>query len=127
MDWIGAALQAFGRTMEIEHLSLDDEGLVALTFEDGGELALQDLHPLGGNEFLVSLARPCAGDVHRALRAAFTAADHRQGHPWAVQVGLDGQDLLVTLRLPRNALMPSSLEEAVGRVQRFHREIAHGL
>ncbi len=126
MDWIAAALQTFGRTLGIDDLALDDEGLVAFTFEDGGELALQDLHPLGGNEFLVSLAKPGAGDTHRVLRAALAAADHRRGHPWAVQVGLDGGDLLVTLRLPRSALMPSSLEEAVVRVQRFYREVALG-
>lgn len=127
MDWIDATIRSFGQAMGMDHLELDNEGLVALTFDDGGELALQDLHPLGGNEFLVSLVKPFPGDPQHGLRTALKAADYRLGAPWTLQVGQHGHELLVTLRMPRSALMPSSLEEAVGRVQRFHEELARGL
>lgn len=126
MDWIDAAVESFGQSMGLPSLRLDADGMLALTLDDGSEIALQDLKPHGGQDFVVTLTKTCAIDPARALRSALAAADYRHSPQWAVQVALEERDLVVTLRVPRSAMLQSSLEEAVDRVLTFHQEANHG-
>lgn len=126
MDWIAATVDAFGQALGIHGLSLDGEGLLALNLEDGAELAIQDLRPAGAPELLVALTKACSRDPVSALRAALRASDFRRSPHWTLQVGLDEQDLLISVRLPIGSVMLSSLEEAVDHVLFIHREADHG-
>lgn len=126
MDWVASTIDAFGQSLGIQGLSLDEDGLLAMNFEDGAELALQDLRAQGTSELLVSLTRACTGNPEAALRAALRRSDFRRSPNWTVQVGLDERDLLVNIRLPIGAVMLSSLEEAVDQALCAHREADRG-
>jgi type III secretion system chaperone SycN len=126
MDWIQAAIAEFGQSMGMPELELDEQGQLVLDLEDGSELLLQDLQAQGGHDFIVSLACPCSGDTASALRQALRSADHRRSPQWPVQVALHEQDLLITIRIARNALMSSSLEEAIDGATALQREARHG-
>ena len=126
MDWIATTIDAFGQSLGMEGLSLDSDGVLAMDAEDGAELAIQDLRALGTPELLVVLSKAVAGPGEAAVRAAFRLADFRHANPWAVQAGLDGEELVITVRMPIGAVMLSSLEEAVELALSLHREAEHG-
>lgn len=126
MDWIATTIDAFGQTLGIAGLSLDDDGVLAMEMEGGAELAIQDLRPLDTPELLVALTKACSGEREASLRAALRLGDFRRAGQWAVQVGLDGDELSIGIRLPVGAVMLSSLEEAVDQALAVHREADHG-
>lgn len=126
MDWIATTIDAFGQSIGIEGLSLDDGGLLAMEAEDGAELAFQDLRAMGTPELLVVVSKAVASNREGALRTAFRLADFRASGPWAVQAGLDDDELTVAVRMPIGAVMLSSLEEAVDLALSVHREAEHG-
>lgn len=126
MDWVASTIDAFGQSLGIQGLSLDEDGLLAMNFEDGAELALQDLRAQGTPELLVSLTKACTGSPEAALRVALRRSDFRRSPIWTVQVGLDGRDLLVNIRLPIGAVMLSTLEDAVDQALSVHREADRG-
>ncbi len=122
MDWIATTIEAFGQSLGMAGLSLDEEGLLAMDTEDGAELAFQDLRAQGTPELLVVLSKAVPGPREAAVRAAFRLADFRQSNPWAVQASLDGEELVIAVRMPIGAVMLSSLEEAVDLALSVHRE-----
>lgn len=126
MDWVASTIDAFGQSLGIQGLSLDGDGLLAMNFEDGAELAIQDLRAQGAPELLVALTKACTDSPEAALRAALRRSDFRRSPNWTVQVGLDERDLLINIRLPIGAVMLSSLEDAVDHALRVHREADRG-
>jgi type III secretion system chaperone SycN len=126
MDWIATTIEAFGQTLGIAGLSLDDDGLLAMEAEDGAELAIRDLRSLGAPELLVVLTKAVAGCREDAVRSALRLGDFRRSNAWAVQAGLDEDDLTIAVRLPIGAVMLSNLEQAVDLVLALHREADHG-
>lgn len=126
MDWVEATVDAFGESMGIQGLRLDEDGLLALNLEGGAELAIQDLRPQGSPQLLVALTKACDADPEAGLRAALRRSDFRRSPNWTVQVGLDERELLINIRLPIGAVMLSSLEEAVDLALAVHREANRG-
>lgn len=126
MDWIESTIDAFGQSMGIQGLRLDEDGLLAMNVEGGAELALQDLRAQGSPELLVALTKACTGRPEACLRAALRRSDFRRSPNWTVQIGLDERELLINIRLPIGAVMLSSLEEAVDLALAVHREADRG-
>lgn len=126
MDWVESTVDAFGESMGIRGLRLDEDGLVAMNVEGGAELAIQDLRPLGAPELLVALTKACGANPEAGLRAALRRSDFRRSPHWTVQIGLDERELLINIRLPIGAVMLSSLEEAVDLALAVHREADRG-
>jgi len=59
-----------------------------------------------------------------ALRKALLLADFRKSPAWQMQLGLRGEDLSVSLRMPRPSFVLSALEDAVQALFDFHSRVA---
>lgn len=123
MDWVSHAVSAFGQSVGIPDLALDNDGGLLFTLEPEGVLCLHDLLPSGGNDVLIILAKPLPSPQAACLRRALLMADFR-ANPSQVQLGMRGADLVVTLRMPRHSFMLSALEEAVEALFDFHARTA---
>ncbi|WP_048439638.1 hypothetical protein [Caenimonas sp. SL110] len=126
MDWVSHAVNAFGHSVGLENLSLDDDGCALFELEPGGKLWLHDLDAAGGDEVLVVLASPLPAPAGTSARQALRLADFRVNPSWQTQLSVRGPDLVVTLRMPRHSFMLSALEEAVESLFSFHERVAQG-
>ena len=126
MNWIDSTIAAFGRSLGLEMLELDEDGCLAFELDDGGLLGIQRLGDDEQSPVRVSLARPAGIAPGAALRRAFALADFRRTPLWQAQVSLDGGQIAIGLRLAANAFVPSALEDAVPELFRLHEATATG-
>lgn len=124
MDWVSHAVSAFGQSVGIPDLSLDDDGGVLFTLEPDGVLCVRDLLPLGGNDVLVTLVKPLPSPSAAAARRGLLAADFRVNPTSQIQLGVRGANLVATLRMPRHSFMQSALEDALDTLFDFHARVA---
>lgn len=120
MDWVAHAVASFGDSVNMPGLALDQDGCALFTVESDGVLSLQDLQVVGGNDVLISLARPLPPPHAPNARRALTMAHFKANPIWDTQLALRGGALVVTLRMPRHSFMLSALEEAVESLFSFH-------
>ena len=124
MDWVADTIDSFGRACGIFGLALDAEGLLCLSIEGDRVLTLRDLARAGGDEVLVIMQAAMPFPHGTAARAALSLADFRRSTGPAPQLAMEDDDLVATLRIPRNSFVHSSLEEAVDALLEFHRRAA---
>jgi hypothetical protein len=123
MDWVTHAVSEFGHLVGIAGLALDDDGCALFALQPGGSLCLQDLAPAGGGEVLVTMAKPLPAPPSASVRKALLMADFRVNAAWDTQLALRGDELAVTMRIPRHSFMLSALEEAVEALFQFHSRV----
>jgi type III secretion system chaperone SycN len=124
MDWVSDTVTAFGQSMGIPGLALDPDGYVLFTLENGGILCVQDLQPEGGQDVLITVAQPLPAPPAASMRKALRLADFRASPLSQIQLALRGEDLVVTLRMPRHSFVLSALEDAVEALFDFHTRVA---
>ena len=124
MDWVSHAVAAFGQSVGISELALDNDGYVLFTLEDNGVLCLHDLLNTGGGEVLITLARSLPAPQAASARRALALADFRKSNSREIQLSVRGADLVVTLRIARHSVMLSSLEDGVEALFGFHAAVA---
>jgi hypothetical protein len=124
MDWVSDTVSAFGQSIGIADLALDNDGYLLFSLESGGLLCVQDLHAEGDNDILVTVVQPLPMPRAAAVRKALLLADFRKSPAWQMQVGLRGEDLSVTLRMPRPSFVLSAFEDAVQALFDFHARVA---
>lgn len=124
MDWVSQTVASFGQSMGIQNLSLDSDGCALFTLEPGGSLSLQDLQLSGGDDVLITLAKPLPVPQEASIRRALLMADFRVNPTWETQLAFQGGELMVTLRVPRHSFLASTLEEAVEALFNFHGRLA---
>ncbi len=124
MDWVDHAIESFGQSTGIPGLRLDDQGCLSFMVEGDRQLTLVDLAPGGGDEVLVMVQAPLPEPQNVAVRCALQLADFRASLGDAPQVSLDGDQLVATLRIARPSFLPSTLEEAIQALFRFHEHVA---
>jgi hypothetical protein len=124
MDWIADTLDSFGRACGVPGLALDEEGCLCLSIDEDRLLTLRDLAPAGSDEVLVILQAAMPFPHGSAARCALLLADFRRSAGPAPQLAMEGDDLIATLRIPRNSFVHSALEEAVSALLEFHRRVA---
>lgn len=117
MTWVAQTIAEFGRTVGIEGLALDGNGLAQLALAGGGSLSLE----AGEDELLVYMVRPVSPhDTDARLRALGLCRSDRPWQ-WPVQTGRHGEDGLIFLvRLPEREVSLSSLEQALDTLTRLH-------
>jgi hypothetical protein len=120
MDWVDETIDAFGRASGIHGLRLDENSCLTFEIEGGRTLTLMDLKASGGDEVLVIMQAPLAHPHGAAARAALRLADFRRSLGAAPQLAVRGEDLVGTLRIPRQSFLLSTLEEAVAALFAFH-------
>jgi type III secretion system chaperone SycN len=123
MDWVSDAISAFGQSVGVQGLALDSDGFALFRLEPSGMLCLHDLLPAGGSDVLLMVARPLPSPPAASMRRALQMANFRVNPQRQLQVALRGEDLVVTLRIPRHSVIPSALEEAVEALFEFHARV----
>jgi hypothetical protein len=124
MDWVSHTVSAFGESVGIPQLELDDGGYVLFTVENGGTLCVHDLQPSGGDDVLIMLTAPLPMPAGACVRKALAMADFRANPTWQMQAATRGGELVLTLRMPRHAFMLSVLEDGVEALFDFHTRVA---
>jgi type III secretion system chaperone SycN len=124
MDWVDHAIDSFGQTAGVPGLRLDEQGCLSFMVEGERQLTLIDLAPSGGDEVLVMVQAPLPHPQNMAVRSALQFADFRASQGDAPQVALDGDQLVATLRIARPSFLPSTLDEAMQALFRFHERVA---
>lgn len=124
MDWVTDTVADFGNTMGLPGLTLDAEGYTVFTLPPDGMLCLQDLQAAGSHEVLVVMGQPLGHARSARVRRALQLADFRGADAWALQPAIRGDNLVVTLRMPRHSFILSALEEAIDGLFDFHSRVA---
>lgn len=120
MHWIEQTITDFGHSVGIDALSLNDAGVVMLTFERLGTLFIERREM----ELLVYLVRELTHPTAATFRAALEACHYRHQHPFPVQAGLRGDRHLVFLaRLPAADFILPNLERTVALLDQIHNGI----
>jgi len=118
MNWVDESLADFGRSMGLETLAFNDQGVVSLSFEAWGELYLERLQDGLLLYLCRGLDRPDAGLYARALELCHW----RHNHAYAVNPAVHDEKLLVfAVRLSQqDAAAGPALDEAVQLLSRLH-------
>lgn len=128
MNWVDDTIAAFGESLGVGPLELDAVGEVAFALADEAgqpcELLIR-CPPDGASDAVVSLRCETRTDAHLA-RAALRIADFRQGFAWQVQASGTARHLTLSVRIPRRAFLPSSLEEAVDGLLSMNEAVRRG-
>lgn len=111
MSWVDEAIATFGQALGMDGLALDPDGGLELALESGETLRLLSLPQA---EVLVACARPLGHPAGAALRRALQLADFRQNPPWPMQAALEGNALVLQMRIPERRFTADELDGAIG-------------
>lgn len=116
MNWIEDAVAEFGRTMNLDGLVFNGDGLVCLEFEVMGTLYLE--HASDG-ALLVYLARRLVDPSH--IIPAACAAHYREGHETPVHVAMSDPETLIFLtRIEAREVTADKLERMMNLLAGLH-------
>ena len=104
-------IEAFGRRMGLEGLTLPDSGPLAFDVEGMGRLSLEYLAE--SNELLVYLLAAVPAYDHNAARRVLELCDYRRGLPFSLSGGLYKGNLMLLTRLSEKNLTAGSLEATI--------------
>lgn len=123
MDWIADTLAEFGRQMGIEDLQADTEGRLRLAFDNGNQLAVEQVEREGQDELLLYWVVPVGYQAGAWVRQALSRCHAEGPSRWPVQVGLRGAGAeslgVVLLRTPARGFTPQTLGQAVDHLRRW--------
>lgn len=123
MSWIADTVAAFGRSIGMPELSLDEEGRVRLGLPSGGLLGLLNLDDAQPPELMVYRSEPLQHAHGRKLRRVLRLADFRQPRPWPLQAGVLDDALYLSLRIPQRGFTLDALERAWSELTQLHAEL----
>jgi len=127
MSWIEQAIADFGQTLGIPRLTLDAHGRLELDLDAGKTLHIhfnpqadEQAHYPGGQaappELWIAVAQPMQvpTPAHNAtvLRSVLRLTDFRQAPPWPLQAALQGESLLLAMRIPERECTVSAINQA---------------
>jgi|GEM_PF-1090332 len=118
--WIVDTLEKFTQSMGIDDFKLPQNNVVCFNFEKSGRFFIE----FNNENVLLYLARQV--DVHEAslLEKAFYVCHYKESLPYAVNVGLKGEDTLVFLiKLPVQEFDFPSLEKALSLLMQLHHNL----
>jgi len=129
MSWIEQAIADFGQTLGIPRLTLDAHGRLELDLGAGKILHIR-FNPqaqaadaphyssaaAAPPELWIAVARPMQSPTPAhsaaALRSALRLTDFRQAPPWPLQAALQGESLLLAMRIPERECTVSAIDQA---------------
>lgn len=116
-------IEAFGRRLGLEHLSLSPEGVARLDIENVGSLYLERSENQGRKELLIYVAVPLPAHDDGEIRRLLELSDYRRGLPMPVSAGaFSGKAVLLT-RMAETAVTAAGLENAL----RFLSDLLHDI
>ena len=121
MNWVDETISAFGQSIGIPTLALDQQRKLRFKFENGGSIALHHLQELSLPEVLVIRSEPLAYITSEVMRQALRVADFRvPSGDWQFQVGCNQRDLFLGMRIPERAFAMNVLEQALVQLSALH-------
>lgn len=120
MDWIQKTVSEFGRTMNLDGLTLGDGGRVSLAFEQAGQLSIVRTD----RGVLVYLIRPLPHASSETLVKALEFCHFQQRNRFPLHAGLCGVDGLMFLAVvPENEFVLSTLQRVFDMLAECHDRI----
>lgn len=123
MSWVDEAIAAFGQSLGMDGLALDQDLRLDLALESGEVLRILWLPQ---TEVLVACAKPLGLHPGAALRRALQLMDYRQPSPWPLQAALEADSLVFQLRIPERAFTVSELDGAVAQLVQLQHTVLQG-
>lgn len=114
MSWVEEAIAAYGRSLGMEELALDQDLRLELALDSGETIRVESLP--GREEVLVGCARSLPSAAGAALRRALQLSDFRQNTPWPLQAALEGDGLVLQLRIAERSFTVNELDNAIAHL-----------
>lgn len=120
-DWIDETVAAFGRSIGIQGLDFDNNGVICLEIERMGVLFMESRD----DGVLVYLARQMSGEANGWEEKALKLCHYKNGWPRQVYCGLTDDDRLVLLtRIPGREFVQAELEGTIALLSKIHDQVA---
>lgn len=120
MSWVRDTVQAFGRSIGLTNLTLDDEGSLLLQTGDGGLVGIIDAHDDDSPAVIVYRSAPLSFAPERKFRRALHLTDFRRRRAWPIQVGAHDGLVTIAMRVSAREFTPPVLEQALTELTRLH-------
>jgi type III secretion system chaperone SycN len=124
VSWIEDTIAAFGRTIGILDLALDERKRVDLAIEGGGLIVIRHLVDRVEPELLLCRSRAVGSDASAAVRGALRISNFRRPHSWPIQAALEDGQLTLAMRVPERGFTLDVMERAFAELERLHSELA---
>jgi type III secretion system chaperone SycN len=124
VSWVDDTVAAFGRTIGIPDLALDERKRVDLALQDGCLIGIRHLVDRSEPELLLCRSRAVGSGASAAVRAALRLSNFRRPHSWPTQTALADGQLMLAMRIPERGFTLDALEQALGELDRLHSEVA---
>ena len=120
MNWVEDTLRQLGRTIGIDDLAFNAQGVCCLSLQKSGDLYIEKRE----GEVFVYLARRIPYLDERVMERALSLCHFRNTRSLPVVAGLKGDDELIFLTRRRaEELTLPVLEEAIRLVKKLHDEV----
>lgn len=120
MNWIDGEVEAYGRSMGLEGLRFNRNGVVCLDLESLGTLFLER----GDKEILVYLARKMRNAGKAGLKKAMALCHFHHASPFPTHVGfLEGERLVFLARIPEREITLPVLEKVLDHLAGLHERV----
>ena len=116
-------IEAFGRRIGLDSLTLSAEGSVCLNIENVGRLYLEKAENHGRRELLIYVSTPLPVPDGGATRRLLELCDYRLAHPMPVFAGVFSGHAVLLTRMNETAVTAAGIENAL----RMLAELLHGV
>lgn len=123
MDWINQSISAFGASLGLPRLSLDNEGTARLRTGSGGAIEIHHLVQEHGNDVLLLWSEPAPYDAAQRVRTALKLADLRLAPGLPLQVAVFDGQLVLASRMDERSVSQPVLEERMDWLRRVHERL----
>lgn len=119
---INKTISDFGKKMELEDLSFNENKIIHLELETVGDLFMEDTPPY----LLMYLIREIENPSLKTFENALMLCHYKQKNPYATYAGLyEDNKLSFLVRIPYEEISESNLEKAVLFLNKLHEQIAN--
>ena len=117
MTWIDDALAEFGRSLGLETLEFNEQGVLSLAYEVSGDLYLERME----NCLLIYLCRELQRPDGALFASALDVCHWRHNHAFPVNPALyENNQLVFSVRLREEDVTVPTLEEVIQLLNRLH-------
>lgn len=119
---INKTISEFGKKMEFDDLSFNEDHIIHLQLETIGDLFLEDTPPY----LLVYLTKQIDNLTSKEYQKALTLCHYKQKNPFPTYTGLyEDNSLSFLVRIPYEEISESNLEKAISFLNKLHEQITH--
>lgn len=119
---INKTISEFGKKMEFNDLSFNEDHIIHLELDTIGDLFIEDTPPY----LLVYLIKKLENPSLKIYQKALTLCHYRQKNPYPTYTGLYEDDSLSFLiRIPYEEISESNLEKAILFLNKLHEQITN--